>query len=251
MIYDLQKASLSKRLSAYLFDVIVFLVLVTGIAFLLSWITGYDARLDELEAHYVRYENEYGIDFNEVVDYEALPEDVKAKYDAANEAFSSDEAVAKSFSLVVNLTLVIVSLGLLVGYLILEFAIPLILKNGQTLGKKIFGIALMRDDSVKVSPVMMFVRTVIGKYTIETMAPIFLLLFFAMNMDFISLAVILLLFVFEIVLFCRTKTRSFIHDILAYTVAVDMQSQMIFDTKEEMLEYKNRIHAEAANNQSY
>ena len=54
------------------------------------------------------------------------------------------------------------------------------LKNGQTIGKKIFGLAVMQTDSVRVKPIAMLIRTLLGKYTIETMAPlliIFLILF--------------------------------------------------------------------------
>ena len=34
-------------------------------------------------------------------------------------------------------------------------------------------------------------------------------------------------------------------DKMAHTVAVDMASQMIFDSPEALLEYKKRIHAES------
>ena len=35
---------------------------------------------------------------------------------------------------------------------------------------------------------------------------------------------------------------------MAGTVTVDMASQMIFDTPEQLLAYKQRIHTEAVNN---
>ena len=37
-----------------------------------------------------------------------------------------------------------------------------------------------------------------------------------------------------------------LHDLLAQTVAVDMASQLIFDSPEDLLEYKKRLHAEDA-----
>ena len=74
-----------------------------------------------------------------------------------------------------NLAIVMVVIGVLGANLILEFVVPLIIGNGQTLGKKIFSIGVMRYDGVRVSPLLMFVRTVLGKSTIETLIPLFLL----------------------------------------------------------------------------
>ena len=42
-----------------------------------------------------------------------------------------------------------------------------------------------------------------------------------------------------------------IHDLLADCVVVDLSSQLIFDTEEELLEYKKRMSAENAAQQSY
>ena len=40
---------------------------------------------------------------------------------------------------------------------------------------KIFSIGVMRYDGVRVSPLLMFVRTILGKCTIETLIPLFLI----------------------------------------------------------------------------
>ena len=64
MIYDLQKASMLKRISAYLLDVILLLIVITGAAFGLSALLGYDAYVEKLENIYADYEAEYGIDFD-------------------------------------------------------------------------------------------------------------------------------------------------------------------------------------------
>ena len=42
-----------------------------------------------------------------------------------------------------------------------------------------------------------------------------------------------------------------IYDMLANTVTVDMASQMIFDSPEALLEYKQRVHAEAVERAEY
>ena len=41
-----------------------------------------------------------------------------------------------------------------------------------------------------------------------------------------------------------SRTNALIHDSIAGTVAVDMASQMIFDSQEAMLAYKKSLHAE-------
>ena len=38
---------------------------------------------------------------------------------------------------------------------------------------------------------------------------------------------------------------------LAYTVVIDLPSQMIFESKEAMIEYKQKIHAEMAAKKDY
>ena len=63
--------------------------------------------------------------------------------------------------------------------------------------------------------------------------------------------IILLILVMNLGMIIATRTRSPIHDMLANTVAIDFASQMIFDTPEALLEYKQRIHAEMAEKKEY
>ena len=117
--------------------------------------------------------------------------------------------------------------------------------GGQTLGKKIFGIGVMRLDGVKVTPLQMFVRSILGKCTVETLGPVFCVISVLLKvMGIIGIAVMAAIFLSQIVLVFATKTHTPIHDVMAGTVTVDMASQMIFDTPEALLEYKQRIHAE-------
>lgn len=61
-MFDLQKASMLKRASAWLLDVILLSVLATGFALLLSAAFGYDNYNDNLQRYYTEYEQLYGID---------------------------------------------------------------------------------------------------------------------------------------------------------------------------------------------
>jgi len=55
----------------------------------------------------------------------------------------------------------------------------------------------------------------------------------------------------ELVLLLTTRERCMIHDKLASTVTVDLASQMIFDTQEDLIAYKQKVAAEKAARESY
>ena len=55
----------------------------------------------------------------------------------------------------------------------------------------------------------------------------------------------------EIILLATTRERCLIHDKLANTVTVDIASQMIFNTPEDLLAYKQKVAAEKAASQPY
>ena len=249
MKIELQKANMWKRISAALFDLILWGMLAVGLAFLLSVILGYDGRAAELESKYAEYEARYGIAFDiSSEEYEAMTEQERADYETALSAFSEDGEAGYLYTLLINLTLVIITFGILLSCLILELLVPLLFGNGQTLGKKVFGIGVMRADAVKITPTMLFVRTVLGKYTLETMIPVLLtLMIFFGVVGIEGTLVILALAAVQLVLPAVTKHRAVIHDLLAQSVTVDLSSQMIFENAEARMEYlKTRAAEEAA-----
>jgi len=248
MNFDLQKASLTKRLSAYILDLFIVILLAAGLMALIYDVVDYDSKANELQSYYKEYEDKYGIDTklsNE--DIAKLPQLEQDKYAQASKEFSEDERIRNVYSVLINLTIIITSISLLIAYVISDVVLPLILKNGQTVGKKVFNIALMRVDGVKVSTFQLFVRAVLGKFTIETMLPVLLvmMMFFGV-MGGIALIVVLLLLVLQIVVMSISKTNSAMHDLLAVTVAVDLESQRIFESEAALMEYKQRIAAEKA-----
>ena len=97
----------------------------------------------------------------------------------------------------------------LVAFLLLEFLIPLLLGNGQTVGKKVFGVAVMREDSVKLSPVLLFIRAILGKYTIETMVPVLIILMIYWSvLGFFGTVILFGMLILQLVLLFSTKERS-------------------------------------------
>ena len=253
MIFDLQKASMWKRISAWLFDFILLIIAVAGFAFLLSAVLGFDKHNTALDTAYAKYEAEYGVVFD--ISQEEFMQKTEAEQQAWNNAYQAliqDKDAMYSYNMVINLTLVISTLAILFGYLVLEFFIPIKFGNGQTLGKKIFGIAVMRTDGVKVTAPLLFIRTILGKFTIETMIPVLICVMIFFNMiGIVGMLILGLILLVQIILMITTHTNSCIHDVLAKTVAVDMLSQLIFENEEELIAYKNKVHAEKVARQSY
>jgi len=200
-----------------------------------------------------KYEQKYGVEFEiSYEEYEKKTEEWKANYDTAYKELIADKDAIYAYNMVLNLSLLIATFSILFAYIILEFIIPSIFGNGQTLGKKIFGIGVMRVDGVKVVGPLMFIRTILGKFTIETMIPVIILVMIFFNsIGIVGPIIIGLILLVQIVLMIKTDTNSMIHDVLAKTVVIDVASQMIFDSEEALIEYKTKKHAEQAARETY
>ena len=253
MVYDVQKASMWKRLSAYLFDIILLVIAAVGVAFLLSSALNYEAHLNEREKIRVGYETQYGVDFDiSKEDYDKLSDDGKKAIDDAYALFVTDPEVNKIDLVLANLVLIIVTFAALIPYLLLEFFIPLLFRNGQTIGKKVFGVGVMRVDGVKISPLQLFIRTILGKCTIETLLPVFLALMLMFNyMPMVGMIGFLAIAIIQFFCIVATRYHTPMHELLSATVSVDLSSQLIFDTPEALMEYKKALHAKEAEKSAY
>lgn len=242
---ELQKAGLWKRFAAWLFDGIITAVLACGIALILSAALGYDGYSQRLASAYEEYESMYSVDFDISLDeYDAMTPSERERYDEAYKTLISDEDAMHAYRMTVNLSLVIVSLSLLSALMVWEFAIPLVFKNGQTLGKKIFGICIMRTDSVRINSFGLLVRTLLGKFAVETMIPVYTVLALLLSGGSAFMLILTAaLFVGQVIALLATTTNSSLHDLLSGTVVVDFSSQRIFDTPEALLAYKKEAHA--------
>ena len=244
MSVDLQKPSIWKRISASMFDCLLLVIVVVGIGFVLSAVTGYNEYNQTLQDAYDRYESEYEIEF-EITgeEYLAMTEAEKATYDAAYDALIKDKDAMYAYNMVLSLTMVIISGSILLATIILELLVPLKLGNGQTIGKKIFGIGVMRIDAVQLTTIQLFIRTVLGKFTIETMIPVYIVIMIFFNIIGVEGTIILgVLALVQLVMLCVTRNRYVIHDLLAGTVVIDIASQKIFKDQEALLEYIKKEH---------
>ena len=64
MVYDLQKASMWKRIAAWMFDGILTATLAVGFGLLLSVLLGYDSYNEQMETSFAAYERQYGVVFD-------------------------------------------------------------------------------------------------------------------------------------------------------------------------------------------
>ena len=246
MIYDIQPASILKRISAFILDIILLATIAVGIAYLVSVILKVDSHPEKLQDKYIYYEETYNVKFNltqEEID--ALSDEEKAHYEEVEDIIQHDEELIKEYNLVINLTLITIVLGVLIAVLILEFVIPLIFKNGQTIGKKIFSIIVVKSNSVKISNVQLFVRTIFGKFLIELMIPIYIIvaMFFGTAGRFWAFFLIGLALI-QIILLAVTKNHTVIHDAISFCVVCDKQTQKLFASEDELIKYKEKVHSE-------
>ncbi len=248
MATDLQKANLWKRMAAWLFDSILLVVVAVALGWALSAVLGYDGYSQTLDKAYAKYEGEYGVVFDiSQAEYQAMTPQEQDNYNLAYDALIADGDALYAYNMMLNLTLVILSVGILLAVLVMEFAVPLYLGNGQTLGKKIFGLALIRNDGVRMNTMQLFTRSILGKYTIEIMIPVLILLMiFWGTMGVAGTAVLAVLTLGQVGCVGFTKTNSALHDLLAGTVVVDFASQTIFRTTEDLISYQKRMAAERA-----
>ena len=253
MDFSLQRANAWKRISALLLDGILLSILAVGIGTLMSLLFDYESHSARLEETFARYENEYGISFSiSQEEYEDFSPEEKEKYDTAYAALTEDSDAVQLYQKIVNLMLLMVTFSLLAAFLILEFAVPLWLGHGRTIGKKIFGLALTTQEGVRIRTMALFVRTVLGKFTIETMIPAYVMTMLFFNMvGLFGTLLLLILAVCQLIMYFTSENRMVLHDRMAGTVVVDFASQMIFETHEDMLEAKKRAAAERAKHREW
>ena len=250
---EIQKASIAKRISAGLLDVIAVSIIATLCAWLISLAADYDGWNKKLEDSYSRYESQYGVTFRITEEeYNNKSSSDKENYDNAYKALVEDSGAMKAYSMVTNLMILTVSLGLFIAVLIWEFIVPLFLKDGRTVGSLIFGIAVMRSNGVRISHISLFIRAILGKYAIETMISVYIIMMIFMNtIGIVGPLVICGILLMQLILIISTKNNQLIHCILSDTVVVDYSSQRIFDSQEDLLEHKKREARDRAERNPY
>ena len=98
----------------------------------------------------------------------------------------------------------------------------------------------------------LFVRTVLGKFAVETMIPVYVgLMIFWGIIGFPGTILLGALALGQGLCLLLSRRNAAIHDLLAGTVVADFGSQMIFESAEALVEYQKKLHAERAARQEY
>ena len=253
MTISIQKANFWKRFSAWLVDTVAVFFVALGVFILACSIVGTDkleqAYQNKIEPYRVAVETEFSIDLDfvnteeyrkmEQADRTAYDTLYKTAKDALAKKIEADKDAMALYNEWITQSITAAIVGLLTSHLLLNFCLPLILKNGQTLGKKTFGLAVMRTNGVKVGGTALFIRQFIGLFAIETMAVLYMCTLIPVGLITAALVQVL-----QIGVMIKTETNSSIHDLLADTVVVELASQQIFETEEERAQF---LAKEAAN----
>lgn len=235
MTHDIQKANLGKRIAAWFFDLFFVAALAVGCGFALSSILGYDGYNQTLESAYSKYETQYDTVFDITrAEYEAMTAVQKESYDAAYNALLADEGAMSAYRMLVNLSLVIVACSILLAMLIWELFIPLFLGNGRTLGKKVFGLCLVRKDGGLLNNLQLFARTLLGKFVIESLIPVYILLMlFWGSASPVGAAILLGLPILQFLLLRFSSTGCVIHDLVSGAIVADKAALTLLNLTED------------------
>lgn len=129
-----------------------------------------------------------------------------------------------------------ITISAFITYFILEFVVPMIFKNGQTIGMKCLRIGLIDKQGIKVRPRQIFIRFLFGRFLVSRILPVYGFIFMVFNLSGglygFLLAVIILACDLLMTLF--GKDRAGIANVISSTYAVDMDETYFFNSVEEI-----------------
>lgn len=244
-VYGINKAGLIKRIAAFFLDFVIFALVTVGVCSLVLTITDYDGYREKLEEKY-EYHGVYepidpSIPLEEqVVGAFCVPEKEGDACSVAWYNFNTDEEAILLLHTCTSITLATSAVGVLAGVMVAYFLIPLLLKNGQTFGKKFMRLALINREGVRLRNINLFIRCLFGIYVVELMIPFYAILYiFSMSSGAIfALAIFLGIVVSNLFLLVGSKYGNLIHDLIGKTIVVEFDGQAIFDTVEELEKFK-------------
>ena len=220
--YKIKKAHFGKRTLAFLFDLICTFFLFIGIENLVmhpivNGVFDYDALDHEFETKLVEHGIAHYDKDNKFV-YNELP---KEGYDWTS--FNEDKRAVEVKDKLSMMNLFTLTMDFMISEFFVFCLIPLILKNGQTLGKKMMKLALVSTNEVKVKGWNVFARWALGIYVFETMITLF----------FVVFAVIPVPLILTLITSVVSKKGMALHDYIGGTIVVDLNNTLIIDTVEE------------------
>lgn len=263
-VFELRQAKISKRIAAFVMDMIMFFIIFAGALFAFE---NFSVDYNENRIVYEEKCLEHNLSFETInengekyVKTWTIQDYLESSYASSsckvsnssnltsvssecqeefnkfflknNENFSKDEVALKAFNNVLNYRISFYAISTLVGLIIVNLVFPLIFKNGQTLGKKIMHLGLVSKKGIKVSKLNVIGRFLLGIFAVEVMP---LMMYFAASNVFGMTAIIgVLVTVVNFCLIVFTKNHTMIHDYIGGTIVIDLDTTVIFNTLEEM-----------------
>lgn len=245
---EFHKAKPIKRLAAYLIDLILLVAITAGAWMAIYSATDYSHYDEQFRGYIDQYAQKHGVDLNITNDeIQNYPEDVQEKYNQALLDLNDDPQAMAAYAQKAKIDLLSAMVSFFAAYVILEVMIPLILKNGQTVGKKIMGLCVMHKYHVRVGVMQIIYRAVLGKYFIETLIPAALLIL--KNYGVLGTTASLVLSAIAMTqgfIVLMSQANCGIHDKLFKTVVADFNKQHIFDTWDDRFDFEEAYEAEMA-----
>ena len=242
-IYNPVMAKLTNRLASYVMDVILYLVLFTGVLYLCVLISSLDEYQTLLNDEYIRIGYKY---FDETKDAYVTITNTDANFNAVMELYKNSEVILtyepKVTMIVMNTPLIAIA----ITSLILELILPLIFKNGQTIGMKCFKLALISKSGIAISLNQIFVRFLFGRVVLMKMIP-YLCLFFAFFNPaggLFGLVMLIAILLGNLILVLVNKNKCSIPDLLVSVYMVDATQTAFYKTlkeKDEAIKHENKI----------
>ena len=145
--------------------------------------------------------------------------------------FNDNESIAKATNYVWFYITLATSLSLFVAGICTYIVIPIIFKNGQTAGKKIFKLILADSDGYKMRNSQLIMR-----YMPLGIVVLSLILLAPLNL-YIPLTICLIIFLVSFALSMSSPKKMSLHDFTARTIVVDFKTSIIFDNELEEEQY--------------
>ena len=157
---------------------------------------------------------------------------VQGKYvDAIMDDLNKIPEVAKAGASYMTLSTLQYVASIFIAGALVYILMPIILKNGQTIGKKVFGLGLANSDGYKFTNTRLLMRFV--PFAVVDISLFFMIL---VNL-YLVLLIVLIIFLVSFALAMSSPKRMSLHDLTAQTIVVDLKTSTLFSTVEEEESY--------------
>lgn len=252
-MFSIHIAPVSRRFGAGMFDLIILIIIATGLVLLCNCVFGYDSLFTQYEKDIERIEREYGISLDITGnEYAGLSEQQMRRYDEAYDALISETSITENYQKLIKTIVLSITIALFLAYTITDIVLPIVFREGRTLGKKLFGLCLISYNQVRVSNYQIVSRALLGKFAVETMVLAYSAVLLLFNkIGIAQLVLVTALFMAQVGFFLFGGNRRLLHDVLAQTVVADYATQKIYESYDSLLDAKKEQAALEAEHAEY